>query len=203
MRQFFVVPFVLVPLLGSQAPDDPACTCDADKLKNGWCHKCKVGYVAAVAITSEVLFETLDAHGHHIDADSMKCESCQKALVSDGFCERCNWGFVEKQLYYSKLTYLLAKGKPKNLSSIKCAGCRKNMLKPGWCDSCKVGIVGNVAFDDKKMFGQASREYHKLLAAVKTARRCELCAVALFTDTKCPTCKKTYKDGKVTIISPP
>ena len=203
MREFFVLPFVLVPLFVSQLPDDPVCTCDADKLKNGWCQKCKVGYVAGVAIKSEVLFEALDAHGHHIDADSMKCESCRKALASDCFCKRCNWGFVDKQLYYSKLTYLLARGTSKAESSIKCSSCRKNVLKPGWCDSCKVGMVGNVAFQDKEMFEQASKEYRKLLAAVEIARRCEICAVALFTDGKCPTCKKTYKDGKEIMIPPP
>ncbi len=203
MRQFFTIPFVLVPLFAVQAPGEPACTCEADKVKNGWCRKCEVGYVAAVAITSEVLFEALDAHGHHIDANSMKCESCQKALASDGFCTRCNWGFVDQQLYFSKLTYSLATGKTKALSSIKCSSCRKNILKPGWCDSCEVGMVGNVAFGDKKMFGQASREYRKLLAAVQVARRCEICAVALMTDTKCPTCKKTYKDGKEIVIPPP
>ena len=203
MQQVFVVPFVLVPLFVVQPPDDAACTCEADKVKSGWCRKCKVGHVAAVAIKSEVLFEALDAHGHHIDTDSMKCESCRKALASDGFCERCNWGFVDQQLYYSKLTYSLAKGKPKVFSSIKCARCRKNTLKPGWCDSCRVGMVGNVAFEDKKMFEQASKEHRKLLAAVEIARRCEICAVALFSDAKCPTCKKTYKDGKEIIIPPP
>ena len=203
MREILVVPFVLVPLFVGQPPDEPACTCESDKMKNGWCRKCKIGYVAAVAIESEVLFEALDAHGHHIDVDSMKCESCRTALASDGFCERCNWGFVGKQLYYSKLTYLLAKGKPKDLSSIKCAGCRKNLLKPGWCDSCKLGMVGQVAFEDKKMFEQASREYRKLLAAVKMAQRCEICAVALFSDAKCPKCKKTYKDGQEIIMPPP
>lgn len=203
MRQFLVMPFLLVPLLGDQPPDDPACTCEADKLKSGWCRKCEVGYVAAVKITSEMLFEALDAHGHHIEADSMKCESCRKALASDGFCERCNWGFIDKQLYFSKLTYSLAKGKPKALSSIKCSTCQENVAKPGWCHSCKVGMVGNVALEDKKMFEQASREYRKLRAAVKMARRCEICAVALFTDAKCPTCKKTYKDGKEIATPPP
>ncbi|MCZ6652391.1 MAG: hypothetical protein O7D91_05120 [Planctomycetota bacterium] len=203
MRQVFVVPFVLVPLFALQPPGEPACTCEENKLRSGWCGKCKVGHVAAVAIDSEVLFEALDAHGHRIDVDSMKCESCRKALASDGFCTRCNWGFVDQQLYHSKLTYFLAKGKTKVFSSIKCARCRKNTLKPGWCDSCKVGRVGNVAFEDKKMFEQASREHRKLLAAVEIARRCEICAVALFTDAKCPTCKKTYKDGKEVITPPP
>ncbi len=203
MRQVFVAPFILLPLFAVQPPGKPECTCEADKLKNGWCRKCEVGYVAAVAITSEVLFEALDAHGHRINPDSMKCELCRKALASDGFCTRCNWGFVDHQLYYSKLTYLLAKGKPKVLSSIKCSSCRKNTLKPGWCDSCKVGMVGNVAFKDKKTFEQASREHRKLLAAVELASRCEFCAVALLTDAKCPTCKKTYKDGKEIIMPPP
>ena len=41
------------------------------------------------------------------------------------------------------------------------------------------------------------------MAAVEIARRCEICAVALLTDAKCPTCKKTYKDGKEIIMPPP
>ena len=172
------------------------CTCEVSKSRGGWCNACDLGYVAGVAIKSEMLFEALDAHGHHINIESMGCEECRKAIASDGFCENCQWGFVGKQLYHSKLTYYLAKGRPKSKSASSCSTCKAHTGKPLWCESCKIGGVGNVTYTDKGAFGSVAREYGKLLQAVELSAKCEDCGVAFFMGTKCLKCKISYTDGK-------
>lgn len=172
------------------------CSCEVSKSGGGWCNACDVGYVAGVEVKSEMLFEALDAHGHHIDPKSMKCESCREALANDGFCKNCQWGFVGKQLYHSKLTYYLAKGKPKTKSTISCSTCKAHTGKPVWCESCKIGRVGNAAYTDKEAFQSAAVEYGRLRQAVELSAKCENCAVAFFMGTKCLKCKISYKDGK-------
>ena len=196
MQIIFLVPLTLIISVSGDAPAGTDCTCKVAELHNGWCDACKVGYVAGVEIKSEMLFEALDAHGHHIDPDLMKCESCQKALKSDGFCERCKWGFVAQELYYTKLTYYLAKGQTKDTAKINCSTCKNRLGTGGWCGSCKVGIVGNVAYKTRQDFEQADAEYRKLLKAVELSGKCELCAVALFMETQCPKCKISYKHGQ-------
>ncbi len=124
----------LIISVSGDAPAGTDCTCKVAELHNGWCDACKVGYVAGVEIKSEMLFEALDAHGHHIDPDLMKCESCQKALKSDGFCERCKCGFVAEELYYTKLTYYLAKAQTKDTAKINCSMCKKHLGKGGSSD---------------------------------------------------------------------
>ena len=177
------------------ALEDKECRCVTAKLTNGWCSQCEVGYVASVKIPSYMLFEALDAHGHTVSPDRIKCESCQKVLQNDGFCERCKIGFVRKKAYFSRLTYCLARGDVKDLSKITCSSCRQ-LKEPGWCDHCKMGLVGNVAFRDRESLAQAAKEYRLLLSAVETLKRCEMCAVARFTGSKCPKCQISYRDGK-------
>ena len=172
------------------------CTCEVSKSRGGWCNACDLGYVAGVAIKSEMLFEALDAHGHHIDPESMKCEGCRKALANDGFCENCQWGFVGKQLYHSKLTYYLAKGRPKSKSAISCATCQAHTGKPTWCESCKIGLVGSVVYTDKGAFETVAEEYGRLRQAVDLSAKCEDCGVAFFMGTKCLKCNISYKGGK-------
>ena len=109
----------------SEAPDDP-CVCAQARIANGWCDTHDVGYVAGLPIRSANLFEALDAHGHDFDPASMECESCQVAIKSDGLCPECQWGFVDGQLFFSKLTYLIALGKAKDIATISCATCRRN-----------------------------------------------------------------------------
>ncbi|MHC4217860.1 MAG: hypothetical protein ACYSU7_05325 [Planctomycetota bacterium] len=179
------------------------CTCPAARITNGWCRPCEVGYVASVEVRSAILYETLDAHGHDIDPNSIECESCQSALKVDGFCERCRWGFVSTKLYFSRLTYHLARGEVKDVSKLTCRTCAKNagrtklpLEDQGWCARCKIGMVGNTAFKDRKEFERASKELKRLLLAIRAAERCEYCGPALFMDTTCVTCGTTYKDGK-------
>ena len=173
------------------------CTCSTNKVWNGWCDSCQVGYVASVKIESAVLFHAIDAHGHEIRVDSLRCKTCRIAVESDGFCKKCRTGFVEKQAYFSKLTYLLAKGKVQQPASLECEKCRAHTKLPGWCDKCHVGMVGFVSFTDKEAFALAVKSYNVLLKAIHYVEKCQSCAVAMAVDRKCRRCDKAYEDGKV------
>ena len=177
-------------------PATPDCACATARVDNGWCAACKVGYVAGFRIPSHALFEALDAHGHDINPASIKCESCKKALETDGFCEKCRMGFLRGKAYVSRLNYHLAHGKIRNPADIKCGTCKANTAKYGWCDVCKVGMVGHVALADKRHYEPAAREAEILVRAIALAEKCELCAAAMVLDGKCPRCKIEYKDGQ-------
>ncbi|MHC5008247.1 MAG: hypothetical protein ACYTGF_12900 [Planctomycetota bacterium] len=203
MRAAMAVMLALALSCFAAAPIEADCTCAAARLKNGWCEPCRVGYVASVEVRSRMLFETLDAHGHEINPGSIECRSCQAALEIDGFCEECRWGFVDKKLYFSRLTYFLARGEVRDVSKLTCRTCTINAgktklpLDPNrWCDQCKVGMVGNTAYKDRKEFDAASRELRRLLQSIRAAGACEYCGVTLFMDSTCPECNITYKGGK-------
>lgn len=180
-----------------------ACTCPVAKVNNGWCNDCELGYVAGVMINSQMLFEALDAHGHEIGPGGVQCDSCQKAIQIDGYCERDRIGWVNQQAYFSTLTYRLAKGQATDISTISCPICRANAQTQGWCDSCRVGMVGNVAFDNKEDFQEASQPYGVLLGAAEMAETCEMCASAMLFDSTCPVCRITYKNGKEILVPKP
>jgi len=172
------------------------CTCAVTKLSGGWCGACKFGHIAGFKITSEQLFEALDAHGHDIDPNRILCPSCKKALDSDGYCEPCRMGFVGKKAYLSRLTYALARGRPHDLSQLSCATCKKNGQRFGWCETCKVGMLGNVAISERKEFERGTNEIELLLSAVEKLEKCESCAVALFAGGRCLTCMIAYHAGQ-------
>ena len=203
MIPLMVVGVVLGLALGDDERTRDDCSCARAKLENGWCDACDVGYVAAMKIESAMLFEALDAHGHDIDPQSIKCRWCTTAVESDGFCDSCSRGFVKRRLYFSKLTWLLAGGKPQKRSAIACQQCRQNSESSGWCKPCRTGMVGNVALQDEKKFRQAKQEYQLLLKAVRKSATCESCAVAMFTGARCPICKISYKRGGKTKTGKP
>ena len=58
----------------------------------------------------EDLFEALDAHGHRIDPETLDCDSCRLAYVSDGYCEDHRRGWIRGLAYLTPLTYYLARG---------------------------------------------------------------------------------------------
>jgi hypothetical protein len=202
---------VLALALGlAPAPSGGTCTCLTDSVCNGWCGACRVGYVAAVQIRSRQLFEALDAHGHEIDPGSFTCATCRIALQRDGFCASCNWGFIGGLLYYSRLSYLLARGEPRGRDALACPDCLKHSLcrslpleKDRWCERCGIGMVGNVAFRDRREFDAASKEFELLLRAVKESARCEDCAVAMFMGATCHKCGLTWSDGVANPVDPP
>ncbi len=194
-------------------PTDGGCTCPTAKLTNGWCHACRVGYVASLPIRSEIFFEALDPHGHKLDPALMPCSECKAALAAEALCKQHRIGFVDNQAYLSKLTYALAKGRVRQVWTITCRRCKSNALshtiikpakKPdaktpapdGWCDVCKIGMVGNVEFSKREDFDLASAEFRKLIPAAKTAERCGQCAYAQLYDGTCRVCGISYRGGK-------
>jgi hypothetical protein len=187
---------ILMPLLLGAAPAPESCTCATAKATHGWCEAHARGYVAAVEIRSRHLYDTLDAHGHTLDLGTFQCASCKQAIASDGFCEEHRIGFVGRQAYFSRLTYELARGEPREPSSISCRACRKNARSLGWCDKHGVGMVGSVAVKDRLAYDHAAKAVGILKEASEAAKRCEHCAMAMVTDTQCPFHRITYKDGK-------
>lgn len=196
MRSCLIAVAVLLLLLGVAPPGEGECTCNAARETNGWCKEHEVGYVGSVPVKSRWLFDALDAHGHDVDHSTFKCPTCRQAIASDGFCELHRVGFVAGQAYFSKLTHHLAKGRVRQVEEIACPVCRKNAETHGWCEDHQVGMVGPVEIKDRGEFEELSEAIHILHLANEAAERCEYCAVAIITDTQCPVCKISYKDGK-------
>ncbi|MGE3165332.1 MAG: hypothetical protein AB7O52_10545 [Planctomycetota bacterium] len=182
------------------APKD-SCVCAEAVVQNGWCTACDRGYVAGIVIRLEMLWEALDAHGHVIDPDRIECSQCQLALAQDGFCESCRWGFVGQQLYYSRLTYLLARGQV--VSELACAQCREASADPCWCGDCEAGMIGNVRLDDRSLFLLAVPELARLRRAIELTKQCRFCAVASFLDSRCMKCRIEYRNGQSIPLSEP
>ncbi len=174
------------------------CTCAVAKATNGWCDRHALGYVANVEIRSKVLYETLDAHGHVLDLSTFACPSCRNAIESEGFCEEHRVGFVHGLAYFSRLTYELARAETSDTNKITCRICRKNAETHGWCPKCKLGRVGHFAIRDERAYQHVAKAVDILVAANEAVARCEMCAVAMVTDTTCPLCRITYKDGRAT-----
>jgi len=186
------------PLAGypSTVKDPSApCTCGAARGMSGWCERHGVGYVADVKIRSWLLYEMMDAHGHTIGVRTFPCPVCQEALDSDGYCEEHRMGFVGKQAYFSRLTYELARGQSTDPAKIVCPVCRKNARGHGWCEAHQTGMVGNLAIMGRQRYQAVAKAIEILEIASKTSERCEHCALAIVTDSRCPFHRITYKDG--------
>lgn len=182
---------------GVDAGPGEQCTCAVNREVGGWCDVCHVGYVAAVRIDSKPFFEALDAHGHSIRPASIRCAGCRKALKQDGFCHKCHVGFVDGEAYFSKLTYLLARGIVTPSASIDCPQCRMHLKHPGWCDKCQRGMVGFAAYRDKQLFAQAARARAVLRESIEMIPECLSCAIAKAVDRKCRKCGKSFENGEV------
>lgn len=162
-----------------------------------WCDDCNVGFVAGQRVSSKLLFETLDAHGHDVNINVMTCESCLAALPVSGYCESHRIGFVDNKAYFSRLTYSLAKGgEARDVSSLTCTICRTNAQEHGWCDSCQIGLVGNVAFTNRKEYANAVEQFSILKSAIDKTNDCEMCACAMIFNSRCPQCKISYQNGQ-------
>ncbi len=169
------------------------CRCDLARLHNGWCQSCNVGYIATVQIDSEILYSTLDPHGHDLDLDLIVCETCRHAIDKDGYCDPCGMGFVRGKAFFSRLTHGLASGSAVDPVSPACKACRIGSDEPRWCDRCARGAIGNTAFNNKETFKRTAQEYTTLLAAIEKTEDCELCACAMTVYRTCPTCFVSYE----------
>ena len=126
------------------------CTCALERTRNGWCESCGVGWVDQTMVRSKLVYETLDLHGHDIDARSLPCERCREAVETDGFCEKCGRGFLGGRAYLSSLSYHLARGERAvveddlrllalALETVeRCELCAAAMVIDGNCPKCRV-----------------------------------------------------------------
>lgn len=187
----------LIAVGAAPVSNSDECACAASQMRNGWCSACEVGWVAAVRIESRRLFDAIDAHGHKVDPTTFHCASCQKAIAGDGFCGACKVGFVEKEAYFSRLTWALGRGTVLTDDDIECGKCAAHLSSAGWCDKCKRGLVGHFAYKDKKLFRIAARGRAVLIQAIAKVSDCEDCAIALAIDRWCPKCRVSYEDGKL------
>ena len=178
------------------------CPCPAAVERGVWCDVCDVGYIAAVEVRSRYLFDVLDPHGHSLDLSTFECTSCRRAIATEGFCEEDRIGFVDQRVYFSRLSYELARGEIRDAGKIECSVCRRNAVSQGWCEACKLGMVGRVAIHDREAYRQLSEAIRMLRLANEAAERCEHCAAALVTNTECPVCRISYQDGRATLPAP-
>jgi len=193
-----------VLLLGQATLASPAdrCTCKEPHKAGGWCRIHEVGYVGDVTIHSAWLFDAVDPYGHDVDLTMVpvSCPVCQRAIAEDGYCREHKWGFVHQRAYFSLITHHLAKGTVVSPSRLTCAQCRKNAQGHGWCARHRVGMIGSVALDNRQEYDEAVAEDDVLRQASKIASRCDRCAVALITGTRCPYI--VMKDGKPIHLDP-
>lgn len=183
------------PNPGTLAPA-AVCTCATAAVSNGWCEAHAVGQVGGIRIPSQLLYETLDAHGHDVDLSTFECPSCRAAIAASGFCAEHRIGFVKEQAYFSRLTYELARAEVRDPARLACPFCRKNSETWGWCDTHGVGMMGRFAAADRTGYEAAAAAAAILRLAIAELPRCELCAMAMVTDSQCPRCRITYKDGR-------
>jgi len=185
----------VLALLAGAAAAPADCTCDGPHDLGKWCPVHQLAYVGGLAIHSQWLYETLDAHGHDVDLTTFICPSCRRAIDSDGYCDEHRVGFVKGREYFSWLTYALAHGQHLNAAEIRCKTCRANAASFGWCARDHVGMVGTVAIVDRPAYDRTVHALAIVKTAEEAAPRCKYCAAAIVTDTTCPICKIRYKDG--------
>lgn len=171
------------------------CTCGDAKGMSGWCERHGIGYVGSVRIRSWLLYEMMDAHGHTLDFSNLQCPECRKAMTTDGYCEEHKIGFVGKKAYFSRLTFELARAEKRDLLKITCPVCWRSAGDHGWCETHQVGMVGDQAILGRDRWDHVTKAIGILEIAEKTSERCEHCAMAIVTDSRCPFHRITYKDG--------
>ncbi len=189
-------------------PIGDTCTCAYARVDNGWCAACGVGYAAGFTVRSKEILDILHTHGHPADPKMLRCDSCREALAVDGFCDRSGMGFVRGEAYFTKLAYHLARGKPvADAHAIECPVCRSHLGRQGrrdapdgappagWCDACRVGIFGNLLYEGRDSFEQASAELLLLVMALQVDGRCHSCATAMLCGGMCPACRIDYAAG--------
>jgi hypothetical protein len=200
-----LLPLVLLAALAPAAiaHSPHTASCEEARRINGWCDAENAGYVASVQIRSRFLYEVLDAHGHEIIPAKVTCETCRKALATDGYCPAHKMGFVHGEAFMSSLTYHLARARTIDPEKITCPVCRKHTHGIGWCDADNVGIAGSFAVDDRQEFAELEKAYALLLAAVEMSSKCERCAGAMITDCYCSIHRVTYDKGRPIEGTPP
>lgn len=143
-----------------------------------------------------MLIDVAHLHGHPLSEWELTCESCARAIETDGWCDRCGLGWVDGKAYVTVLAYQLSRGEPRDPESIECPVCRANARTLGWCDRCGVGMLGNVALADRAAYDQAAPRFEIFLDAVKYSSTCERCAAAMCTDGACYVHRVRFVNGR-------
>ncbi len=187
---------VLVSLLSMAHPPpvQVGCACAViTPTPGGWCQQCAVGFVAGRKITCPQLVEAIDTHGHPVSRAGLDCPQCRVAFDARALCTTCNWGFVGDRLFFTPLTWALARGTYSDPTKVTCAECRSMLSSGGWCAPCARGRVGDFTWRERSIYDIARRDYARLLDAANTCKRCPQCATAQFFGSSCPRCKKSFK----------
>ncbi len=172
------------------------CACPSNTaLTVGWCGHCDGGVAFGHHTKSEKLVAALA--GHQTKEDGIKCDGCKAAFKNNADCAHCKAGFRPGFEFHSPVSLALAKGEVVDMGAIQCPRCKTIAEKgKGECTGCKTGMVAGLMFKDKDNI-KAARKANKLLAkAVKTADKCEGCAVAMVSDGTCEHCKISFKEGR-------
>lgn len=164
------------------------------KSDDGFC--CGKGKAFGVKVSSKKLYAALA--GHKIDAKDIKCPGCKKAAKTNGSCEHCGVAAANGKFYHSKVSYVLAKGKPMSAKEAgHCSGCVSAHKSNAFCAGCNAGFVAGRVFRGKDVHQAALAAFKTLTKAAEAATKCEACAVAMVTDGKCAHCNVAFKDGKM------
>lgn len=163
---------------------------------NGWCDPCAVGWVGDVRLRSRYLWHVLDAHGHRLELEKLDCVGCAQAYLDDGFCEESKIGFLDGEAYFSRLTWLLASAGRREELPTACSVCGDGRHREGWCETCSRGWVGRRFLRDRERFEMLRHDLEILRIAAEASVRCEHCAAAIVTDSRCPRCKTRYRAGR-------
>lgn len=184
----------LTSLFLDQPPVNTVCICEKARIHDGWCDVCGFGWVAGLKIPSKLLFTTID-HGHEVNLQFMRCESCRQAAKSDSFCPLCHFGYYKNKVYFSPFTHCLARGIRMSRSEITCPTCLRNMEEGGWCESCKRGMFGNVATTEREKFDEVVAAFRRLKLGLAYLEKCELCGIAMYANGMCPKHHLVYEGG--------
>ncbi|MAB78617.1 MAG: hypothetical protein CMJ89_04615 [Planctomycetes bacterium] len=160
---------------------------------DGWCDSCSVGFIAGTEVSSKLVFDALDAHGHEYESESIDCESCQEAITTSDYCLDCSRGYWEGKAYFSVLSYQIAKAE--RGVEPGCAGCKAAVDEARWCSECLCGRIGDVSIRNRDDFEKAAGAFMVLRKALEEVQRCELCAASMAIDGTCPRCKIAYRRG--------
>jgi hypothetical protein len=90
----------------------------------------------------------------------------------------------------------LAKGTPIDVSRLTCSTCKKDASSFGWCEKDRLGIVGHTGFTDRASYDRTVAALAIVKLANEESKRCQYCAAAIVTDSECPFCKISWKNGR-------
>lgn len=111
---------------------------------------------------------------------------CEKAKVSDGWCDVCAMGYVAGLRIPSKLFFTtIDHGHEVDAREIRCASCREAMKEDGFCEACQMGF-----FKGKLYFSR----FTQLLAMGERIRKenigCAQCRRHVDEGGWCESCKR-------------